>query len=161
MSTPPPVSRALTTLGIPHRVFRHPGPVTSLEQAASERGQVAGQVVRSILFRLSESRFVMVLAAGPAQISWPALREYLGQSRLTLATEAEVLAVTGYRIGTVSPLGLPAPLRILADENVFQHEEISLGSGEPNVGIILKSADMRKALGEMEMGKFVELSSKP
>lgn len=98
----------------------------------------------------------MVLAAGGGQISWPALRVYLGQSRLTLASEAEVLEVTGYRIGAVSPIGLPVPLRILADESVFRHEEISLGSGEPNVGVILKSADLRRVLETVEVGKFVQ-----
>ncbi len=154
MTDLPPVSKTLNALGLPHHVFRHEGRVTSLEQAASERGQVPGQVVRSLLFRLGEGKFVMVLAAGPGQVSWPALREYLGQSRLTLATEAEVLAVTGYPIGTVSPLGLPAPLRILADENVFRPEEISLGSGERDVGIIMKSADLRRALVEIEIGRF-------
>jgi len=151
----PPVSQVLTSLDIPHRVFRHIVQVTSLEQAASERGQVPGQVVRSILFRLGEGKFVMVLAAGPGQISWSALRDYLRQSRLSLATEAEVLAVTGYRIGSVSPLGLPAPLRILADESIFQAEEISLGSGERDVGIIMRSADLRRALGEIEIGWFL------
>lgn len=154
MTNQPPVSKTLSALDLPHQVFRHAGQVTSLEQAASERGQVPSQVVRSILFRLGEGKFVMVLAAGPTRVSWPALREYLGQSRLTLATEAEVLAVTGYRIGTVSPLGLPLPLRILADENVFRPEEISLGSGEQNVGIIMKSADLRRALGKIEIGQF-------
>lgn len=155
MSLPPPVSKILSALGLPHRVFRHPGPVTSLEQAARERGQVPAQIVRSLLFRLGEGKFVLVLAAGPGQVSWPALRQYLGQSRLTLATEAEVLAVTGYRVGAVSPLGLPASLRILADESVFWPEEISLGSGEQNVGIIMKSADLRRALGQIEIGKFI------
>ncbi len=155
MFEPPPVSKVLTALNIPHRVFRHAGKISSLEQAASERGQVPGQVVRSILFRLGAGHFVLVLVAGPGQISWPALRSYLGQSRLTLATEAEVLTATGYRIGTVSPLGLPAPLRLLADENVFQPAEISLGSGEQNVGIILQSTDLRRALGQVELGKFM------
>lgn len=154
MNDLPPVSKTLNALGLPHHVFRHAGRVTSLEQAARERGQVPGQVVRSLLFRLGEGKFVMVLTAGPGQVSWPALREYLGQSRLTLATEAEVLAVTGYPIGAVSPLGLPAPLRILVDENVFQPEEISLGSGERDVGILMKSADLRRALVEMEIGRF-------
>ncbi len=155
MMSQPPASIALTALGLPHRVFRHVRPVISLEQAAHERGQVPGQVVRSILFRVAEGVFVMVLAAGPAQVSWSALRKYLGQSRLTLASETEVLSVTGYRVGAVSPLGLPAPLRILADEAVFAPEEISLGSGERNVSIIMKSADLRRALNEIEIGRFV------
>ena len=96
----------------------------------------------------------MVLMAGPTQVSWPALRSYLGQSRLTMASEAEVLAATGYRPGAVSPFGLPAPLRILADANVFAPEEISIGSGERGVTIIMKSADLRRGLGEVEIGRF-------
>lgn len=150
----PPVSRALEALGIPHRIFRHTGPVTSLEQAASERGQTPGQVVRSILFRVGEDSFVMVLVAGPAQVSWPRLRAHLGQSRLTLASEAEVLQVTGYKVGAVSPLGLPRPIRILVDESVFGVEEISIGSGERNVTIILRTEELRKALKEAETGPF-------
>jgi Cys-tRNA(Pro)/Cys-tRNA(Cys) deacylase len=156
MTEQTPVSQALTALGLPHSVFRHPGPVSSLEQAARERGQNTNQVIRSIVFRLGEGNFVMVLMAGPAQISWPALRSYLGQSRLTMATEDEVLAVTGYRTGAVSPFGLPAPLRILADESVFQPEEISIGSGERGVTVILKSATLRQGLASVEIGQFAQ-----
>jgi len=151
-----PVSQALTALGLPHRLFRHPGPVSSLEQAARERGQSPRQVIRSIVFRIGAGDFVMVLVAGPAQVSWPALRSYLGQSRLTTATEDEVLRVTGYRPGAVSPFGLPAPLRILADENVFAPEEISIGSGERGATVIMKSADLRQGLGNIEIGQFAQ-----
>jgi hypothetical protein len=51
MSNPTPVSQALAQMNIPHREFCHPGPVSSLEQAAAERGQQPEQVIRSILFR--------------------------------------------------------------------------------------------------------------
>jgi Cys-tRNA(Pro)/Cys-tRNA(Cys) deacylase len=110
-----PVTRRLAELGIPYRFFRHPGAVHSLEQAARERGQKPEQVVRSILFRLAQDEYMMVLMVGPRQVSWPALRRHLGRSRLTMASEEEVLAVTGYPLGAVSPIGLPAPLRILVD----------------------------------------------
>jgi Cys-tRNA(Pro)/Cys-tRNA(Cys) deacylase len=70
----PPVSLALEKLNIPHRIFTHPGPVNSLEQAARERGQRPEQVVRSILFRTGEDEYLMALVTGPAQISWKALR---------------------------------------------------------------------------------------
>ena len=96
----------------------------------------------------------MVLVAGPAQISWQALRRYLGQSRLTMAKPEEVLAVTGYAIGAVSPFGLPAPLRILMDESVLAQDELSMGSGEKGVGIIMRQEDLMRALGEVEIGRF-------
>ncbi len=154
MTNIPPVSQKLTELGISHRVFRHAGQLTSLEQAASERGQQPGQVVRSIVFRLGEGRFAMVIVAGPAQISWPALRAHFGQSRLTMADPAEVLQVTGYRIGTVSPVGISTPMPILVDESVLQFEELSMGSGLPNTGIILQRDDLLKILDGAQVGNF-------
>jgi prolyl-tRNA editing enzyme YbaK/EbsC (Cys-tRNA(Pro) deacylase) len=129
--------------------------VHSLEQAAQERGQTPEQVIRSILFRLGAGDFVMVLVAGPNQISWPALRGYLGTNRVSMASEAEVLAATGARIGAVGPFGLPEPVRVIADESVFIPDEVSIGSGERGVTIIIKTEDLRKALGPIEISKFV------
>ena len=154
MTDAPPVSQALTALGIPHRIFRHIGPVSSLEQAAAERGQRPEQVVRSILFRIGPEEFAMVLMAGPAQIDWRALRQHLGQSRLTMASEAEVLRVTGYERGAVAPFGLPQPLQILVDESVVAQDEISLGSGVRGTAVILQVRDLLSALGEVEIGQF-------
>jgi Cys-tRNA(Pro) deacylase len=154
----PPVSLALEKLKIPHRVFTHPGPVNSLEQAARERGQRPEQVIRSILFRTGEDEYLMALVPGPEQISWKTLRAYLGQSRLTMASEAEVLKVTGYPIGAVSPFGTAHRFRVLVDPGVFEEEEISIGSGVRGTTIILKSADLQSALGEFET---VELLKNP
>ncbi len=151
-----PVTRALAALNIPHRLFRHPGPVHSVEQAARERGQKPEQVVRSIVFRLAQGDFLMVLIAGRLQVSWPALRSYLGQSRLTMASEAEVLSATGYPVGAVSPFGLPAAMRTLIDESVLSQEEISIGSGERYATVIMCTQDLLKALGPVEAGEFAQ-----
>ncbi len=152
-----PVTDVLQAAGIPHRLFRHPGPVRSLEQAAEERRQRPEQVIRSILFRLEEGHYLMVLMAGPRRISWPALRRYLGQSRLTLASQEEVLAETGYELGAVSPFGLPAPLRVLVDESVLaQPGEISIGSGVRGSTVIMQREDLLRALGPAETGQFGE-----
>jgi Cys-tRNA(Pro) deacylase len=151
-----PVTEALAAANIPYRFFRHPGQVSSLEQAARERGQVPEQVIRTIVFRLSRDEFVMVLVAGPAQVSWPALRAYLGKSRLTMADQSEILSMTGYPIGAVSPLGLPYPMRTLVDRSVLQEGEISIGSGVRHTTVILKDQDLMKALGQVEIGDFVK-----
>ena len=152
----PPVSLALEKLGVPHRVFRHENPVHSFEQAASDRGQRPSQIVRSILFRVSEDEFVMVLIAGPAQVSWKVLRKYLGRSRISMASEDEVLAVTGYRIGTVGPFGLANPLNVLVDTGVMREEEISIGSGMRNTAVILNSADLLRAIPDAELIPLTE-----
>jgi Cys-tRNA(Pro) deacylase len=151
-----PVTRALAALSVPYRLFRHPGPIHSLEQAARERNQRPDQVVRSIVFRVAQGEYVMVLIAGARQVSWPALRRHLGQSRLTMASEDEVLAATGYERGAVSPFGLPAPMRVLVDESVLAQSEISIGSGVRGLTVILRSDDLRRALDDAEVGAYGE-----
>jgi Cys-tRNA(Pro) deacylase len=143
-----PVTRDLDQKQIPYELFTHDGPVRSLEQAASERNQQPAQVVRSLLFRLAQAEFLMVLVAGPQQIDWKQLRRTLGQSRLTMAKPDELLRITGYEMGAVAPFGLPTPLRILVDQSVLKQEEVSLGSGVRGTAVLLKTADLLTALGD-------------
>jgi len=159
MTDTTPVTRHLDMLGVPYQTFRHPGPVHSLEQAARERQQQPEQVIRSIVFRAGEGVFVMVLMAGEQQVSWRALRRYLGQSRLTMATEPELIQYTGYAAGAVSPFGLPAPMRVLIDERVLKNDVVSIGSGERGLTVILTTANLRRALPEAEVGNFGEPAS--
>ena len=158
MTEQPPASIALEKRNIPHRVFRHESPVTSLEQAASDRNQRPEQVVRSILFQIRPEEFLMVLVAGPAQIDWKKLRQLVKRSRVRMATEKEVLDVTGYRVGTVSPFGLKKPVKVMIDSSVLREEEVSIGSGVRNTAIIMKSADLQRVLVDSEIVSLLESS---
>ena len=158
MTEQPPASIALEKLNIPHQVFKHETPVTSFEQAASDRNQRPEQIVRSILFQIRPEEFLMVLVAGPAQVGWKKLRQLVKRSRIRMASEEEVLNVTGYRVGTVSPFGLKSPVKILIDESVLKEEEISIGSGVRSVAIIMKSADVRQVLRNSEIVSLLEAS---
>lgn len=151
-----PATQALDALGVPYVFFRHPSQVHSLEQAAAERGQRPEQIIRSIIFRLAEGSYVMVLTAGSAQLSWPRLREYIGTNRMSLATPDEVLQITGYLPGSVSPFGLPTAMRILVDRRVLDEAEISIGSGVRNTTIIMSRESLIHALGNIEYGNFIE-----
>jgi Cys-tRNA(Pro)/Cys-tRNA(Cys) deacylase len=146
-----PVTDALDELGAAYRVFVHPGPVKSLDQAAQERGQRPEQIIRSLLFRLAADNFILALMAGPQQVDWKMLRRFVGEKRLTTASEEEVLRVTGYPRGAVSPFGLPQPQRILADPAIFEPKEISIGSGVRGTTVILSSFDLRRALPAFEL----------
>jgi Cys-tRNA(Pro) deacylase len=152
----PPASLALEKLNIPHRVFQHEKSLLSFEQAAQERNQRPEQIVRSILFQAKPGEFVMVLVAGREQVDWRKLRQLVGRSRVRMATEEEVLEVTGFRVGTVSPFGMKSQVRVLIDESVLKEEEVSLGSGVRQMAIIMKSEDLRQGLGEAEIVSLLE-----
>lgn len=152
----PPASLALDALGIEHRIFIHDKPVSSFEEAAAHRNQRPGQIVRSILFNIRPDEFLMVLVAGPDQIDWKKLRQFVKRSRVRMATEEEVLEVTGYRIGTVGPFGVKNQVQVLIDASVLKEEEVSIGSGVRNMAIIMQSAELRKALAESEVVALLE-----
>jgi Cys-tRNA(Pro) deacylase len=159
MDIKPPASLALDSMAIEHRLFLHEKPVTSFEQAASDRNQRPEQIVRSILFQVKPEEFVMVLMAGRDQIDWKKLRQIVKRSRVRMATEEEVLEVTGYKVGTVSPFGLKNQARVMIDASVLKEEEISIGSGVRNVAIIMKSAALRHALSDAEVVSVSEAAS--
>jgi Cys-tRNA(Pro)/Cys-tRNA(Cys) deacylase len=146
-----PAIKELKRRNITFKVFIHQGPLRSLEQAAQERDQSPQQVVRSILFRIEENQYVMVLMPGPQQVNWSALRKYIGQSRLTMATELEVRQATGYEIGAVTPFGLPKPIPILVDQSLLAQSEISLGSGLRGIALMMKVSDLIAALDDHEI----------
>jgi Cys-tRNA(Pro) deacylase len=152
--TSTPVTLALDEAHIGYTLHVHDYPIRSLEQAAQERGLRPGQIVRSLVFRSEDGTFLIVLAPGPQQVSWPKLRRHLGVSRLTTASSEEVLRVTGYPPGAVSPLGLPAPLRTLADQTLPLEETVSIGAGIRNAGVVLQTKDLLR-LVQPEIGDFL------
>ncbi len=151
-----PVTQTLDRLGIPYRVVRHERHPKTAEEAAQWRGQKPEQVVRSLLFRLEDGSFVMVLIPGGYRAHWPTLRRYLGQRRITMAKPEEVLRVTGFPIGAVAPLGTATDLRVLADERIFAQPEISMGVGVHKAAVILSPDGLKQALPQMEIGAFAE-----
>jgi len=160
MTTSTPVTQALDELGIHYRLHVHAQPVRSLEQAAAERGLQPDQIVRSLLFRLPDGSFAMLLMPGRRKASWPKLRRFLGVNRLTTASPDEVRQVTGYPPGAVTPFGLPHPVRLLADQALLQLDRVSVGAGIHNAGVILHGEDMLRAL-RPEIADFQEEAGAP
>ncbi len=137
--------------GIPFSLFVHQEPIHSLEEAAKARSQLPNQVIRSLLFRLAEGQFALVLVAGPQQIPWKNLRSFFQQRRLTQASTEEVLEITGYRIGPVSPFGLANPVPVYIESGVLKEETLSMGSGRAGTAILIKMEDLQRALPRAEI----------
>jgi Cys-tRNA(Pro) deacylase len=120
---------------LPHRVVRH-GPVSSLADAAEARGIRPDQVIKTMLVRRGDDDYVFVLVPGDRVISWPKLRRHLGVNRAAMPAAEEALAVTGYRRGTITPLGSNRPWPVIADERV--RGEVSIGGGDHGVSLTVQ-----------------------
>lgn len=126
-----------------HEVVRH-GPVSSLEEAARARGMEPAQIIKTMVVRRDADDYVFVLVPGDRVISWPKLRSHLDENRLSMPDAEEAQRVTGYRRGTITPLGSKRRLPVIADTRVTG--TVSIGAGEHGVSLTVSADDLVEAL---------------
>ena len=133
---------AASSAGVGFRLV-HYGEVSSAEEAAEKRGIAISQLAKTLVVRVEEDRYVLVLVPGDGGMDYKKLREHLGVRRLTMPDPDEALTATGYRRGTITPLGSGLPA--ILDRGLLGHAEISLGSGVEGWAIHLDPADLVEA----------------
>ncbi len=131
-------------LGLEVEVRRH-GRVASLVEAAAARGVEPGSLVKTLVVRLSDDDFRLVLVPGGRKIAWPRLRELWGVNRTSMPDAEVALAVTGYPRGTITPLGTRRPLPVVADTRVSG--TVSIGGGAHGVGLTVRAEALLVAVG--------------
>jgi Cys-tRNA(Pro)/Cys-tRNA(Cys) deacylase len=128
-----PALRALEASGIDFEVTRH-GQVSSLEEAARVRGIEPWQILKTLVVRRTEGEFFFVLVPGDRQISWPKLREHVGESRLSMPDKDVARDVTGYERGTITPFGSITAWPVIADALIVSRVgPVSIGGGAHGV----------------------------
>ena len=137
-----PAIDAASSAGVTFRLVHH-GKVSSAEEAAEKRGIDITQLAKTLVVRVEEDRYVLVLVPGDSGMDYKKLRDHLGVRRLTMPDPDEALSVTGYRRGTITPLGSGLPA--ILDRGLLSHAEISLGSGVEGWAIHLDPADLVEA----------------
>lgn len=135
---------AAEALGLDHTVTRH-GPVSSLAEAAAARGVTPDRIVKTLVVRLADDDYRLVLVPGDREISWPKLRALLGVSRMSMPSAEVAREVTGYERGTITPLGSTTAWPVVADATL--EGTISLGAGAHGVAVTVDAAALITALG--------------
>ncbi len=148
MATPhPDVLKALADHELTYRVITHDQPVTSLQEAAAARGVEIIDVVKSLVVRRGDDDYLIALIPGGRALSWPKLRALLGVSRMSMPPADEAFTATGFKRGTITPLGTTRPWPVIADQRLVERSEITLGSGSHDVAIGVEPIPLFTALG--------------
>lgn len=130
-----PAIRFLREVGAEFRLVPY-GHVRSAEEAAAARGIPLAALAKTLVVRVEEGRYVLVLIPGDRGLDYAKLRSHLGVRRLTMPDPDEAKQATGYARGTITPYGA-GDHQVLMDEGLLVHPEISLGSGVGNWAIHL------------------------
>jgi prolyl-tRNA editing enzyme YbaK/EbsC (Cys-tRNA(Pro) deacylase) len=142
------VQEALRALGLPADDVRELADSTrTAPEAAAAVGCELGAIVKSLVFRgASSGEPVLVLVSGDNRALEARVEEEMGEA-VGRADADFVRAVTGYAIGGVPPLGHPAPLRTVIDQDLMRFGEVWAAAGTPRAVFPIAPAELARAAG--------------
>jgi prolyl-tRNA editing enzyme YbaK/EbsC (Cys-tRNA(Pro) deacylase) len=130
--TPEDVQAALDALGLIIRVQVFEGSTATAPEAAAAIGTELGSIVKSLCF-VVDGQPTVVLTAGDRRVDDRKLGELfgVGRKKVKIADAATTLAVTGYEIGGVAPVGHRSVVPILIDSTLQRYEVVYAAAGSP------------------------------
>lgn len=161
MSIHSPVTDLLQQKNIAYEIVEIPlsedkKPVRNLEELLIAKGLDPKSVVRSVVFRGESGQFVLLAVAGGGRADWAVLRAHLNERKARMAEYDEVPEATGYVVGAVPPIALPASVRVLVDASVNNYETVVIGSGVLGYALALKGSDLLALMVDAEHGDFTK-----
>ncbi len=130
--------------GIPGELIRPGDPTPTVEAAAAALGVRPEQVIKSLLFLVDGSPY-LVIVRGTARVNTSKLLQALGAREARLARKVEVEAITGFPVGGTPPFAHRQSVPVLIDRGVSDLEEIYAGGGAEDIMLRLKVADLLQA----------------
>ncbi len=126
------------------KIIDTPENTATAELAAEALGTEVGQIAKSLLFRIGDDEYAMVVTAGDVKVRSGKLKAVVG-SKPRMASVKEVQKVTGYSIGGVCPFDLPAEskIKILLDKSLARFPVVyaAAGSDHSAVGVTLEQLE--------------------
>jgi Cys-tRNA(Pro) deacylase len=149
------VQDTLRSLGYDCEVIESSASSRTAADAANLVGCEIGQIVKSLIFKGSQSgKPILVLTSGANRVDEKKIGNLSGE-KIERADPEFVRAVTGYAIGGVPPLGHLRPMETYLDEDLLAYQEIWAAAGTPNALFKLTPLDLQKMTG----GKIIKVTN--
>lgn len=145
--------RVLDARGIDHRVTEYDARQEFHDAAEVARlvGAVAETVYKTLVVLRDEpgrTRPLLVLVAADSLVDLKRLAAIVGAKRLRMATQREAEALTGLRVGGISPLALVGRgFEVLLDASAERHERVHVSAGVRGVDVELTVRDLIDVTG--------------
>lgn len=137
-----------------YRLIAHPA-AGKCDAVAALRGTEIGQGAKALVCHVKGNGMAQhVLAVLPAdgQADLKRLASALGASRASLASPAEVAALTGCVFGAIPPFSFHPDLLLVADPSLFtRYSELAFNAGRLDTSALLNTEDYRRIAGATEL----------
>jgi prolyl-tRNA editing enzyme YbaK/EbsC (Cys-tRNA(Pro) deacylase) len=141
------VRDALIALGLPADIHRLADSTRTAPEAAAAVGCELGAIVKSLVMRGAVSGApLLVLVSGANRADETLVAAATGEA-IERPDAGYVREVTGYAIGGIPPVGHPAPVRTLLDEDLLRYETVWAAAGHPHAVFPIAPATLADAAG--------------
>ena len=141
------VRAALTAAGVKDKVVELAATARSAEDAAKALKTELGSIVKSMVFKIGDQP-VMALVAGDHKVKPDQLpRALFLKGDVKLLNAEEVRAATGFAIGGVAPVGLPAKIPTVLDVSLKRFPTVYAAAGHPHCVFPTNVEELKKLTG--------------
>lgn len=115
-------------------------------EAADALGVEVSQIANSLVFD-ADGAPLLVLASGGRPVDTAVVARLVGAEAVRRASPDFVRAHAGVAIGGVAPVGHPAPLPTLVDDELAAHERVWAAAGHPHAVFPTSAAELVRVTG--------------
>jgi Cys-tRNA(Pro)/Cys-tRNA(Cys) deacylase len=129
----------------------------SAPHVAEKIGMPPEQVFKTLVARGDRTGVVMAAIPANSELDLKALANASGNKKVELVAVKEVLGLTGYIRGGVSPVGVRKPYPFFLDETADLWDVISVSAGVRGCQMLLAPGDLVRVTGGQRSGiaKFI------
>lgn len=140
-------ARILDRLKIPYKLLTYEVDENNLgaENVASKLNIPLKAAVKTLVARGDKTGILVACLAGDKEIDLKKLALLSHNKKVEMVHLKEILELTGYIRGGVSPLGMKKSYPIYFDESALKEEKIIVSAGQRGIQLYLLSEDLLKA----------------
>lgn len=126
----------------------------SAENVANKAGWPLEKVFKTLVARGDKTGVIVACVPGGDELSLKALATQSGNKKVELVALKEVLPLTGYIRGGVSPIGLKKNYPIFIHESALNYDTILISAGARGYQIEINPQDLQKVT-RANVGHFI------
>lgn len=115
----------------------------TVEEAATTLGVEPAQIAKTLSFKGTEDKPILIVTAGDAKIDNKKFKNVFRQKARMLSPD-EVLEQTGHAVGGVCPFGLTQESYVYLDNSMKRFSMVYPACGSPNSAIALTCTELEK-----------------
>ncbi len=127
-------------------ILRFKGKVISVDMASKVSGFPKDKIIKTLIV-IADGKPYAILLSGDKMLDYGKLRKLLKCKKVRLARREEVMKVTGFDVGEVSPLS-PSLEHIpkVADSNILSKDIVLIGGGSHYALIKIRTEELIRAI---------------